>query len=121
MKKYIIAEKIVTSELDFWKEIRRAWLKVIIEGILKEYDSKLEFAKMFVDNYQQIIENYSRDDQERDVTLVNLTVQFFTVKSIAQTLLVETDVFSKLVDVFAKRIIEHISDFAHSERDSGIS
>ncbi len=74
------------------------------------------------------------------MTVVNLSVQFFTVKSIAQTLLCETDVriafelqtvsrsiyvftsllpkvFSKLVNIFSKRIIEHVSDFGHTERD----
>jgi hypothetical protein len=39
------------------------------------------------------------------VTVTNLTVQFFTVKSIAQTLLRDTDVFARLVDIFAGRIV----------------
>ena len=54
--------------------------------------------------------NYVADDQEPDATIVNLTVQFFTVKSIAHFLLEATDVFPKLVDMFARRIIEHIKE-----------
>ncbi len=44
--KMTIAEKVLTSELFFWKEIRRAWMNVIIEGVMKEYDSKVLFSQV---------------------------------------------------------------------------
>lgn len=47
-KKYFIGEKVITSELDFWKEMRRMWLAVIIEGVMKEYNSKLELARVWI-------------------------------------------------------------------------
>lgn len=100
----------MTSEPDFWKEMRKAWMHVIIEGIMKEYNSKMELARIFVDNYVQIMTNFVSDDQEEDLTIVNMTVQFFTVKSIAHYLLEATDVFSKLVDMFATRIVDHIKE-----------
>ncbi len=66
--------------------------------------------QMFVRHYDTIMENFVRDDQEDDTTFVNLTVQFFTVKSIAHLLMTETDVFSKLVNMFRRRLIGHLGE-----------
>lgn len=90
-------------------------MKVIVEGIMKEYDSKMHLAKEFVKNYKQILNNFVVDDQEMDFSLVNLTVQFFTVKSIGQTLMEETDVFHVLIDMFAGRLIEHFEEVAQPQ------
>jgi hypothetical protein len=98
--------------------MRRAWLGVIIEGVMKEYNSKLELARVFVDNYETIMTNFVADDQETDQTIVNLTVQFLTVKSIAHYLLQESDVFVSLVDMFARRLIEHINELDHASKNS---
>ena len=113
LRMYFVAEKVLTSEMDFWKEMRSAWQSVIIEGVMKEYNSKLELAKVFTDNYGTILKNFVKDDQEQESTVVNLTVQFFTVKSIAHHLLATTDVFTTLIDLYAARIIEHLKDFPH--------
>ena len=68
-------------------------------------------AKTFAENYSKILSNFTADDQESDVSVVNLTVQFFTVKSIAHILLQETDVFKQVVEAFSKRLIDHIKEF----------
>ncbi len=66
-RRFHFAEKVVTGESDFWKEMRRAWVRLIIEGVLKEYGSKLKFARLFVENYGTIMENFVRDDQVRHI------------------------------------------------------
>jgi len=107
--------QLLTGEPHFWKYIRKAWGKIIIEAIMKEYDSKLKFAKIYVEEYDSIIRNFIADDQEPDVTVTNLTVQFFTVKSIAHELLKETDVFDELVNVFACRIADHALEYSEED------
>ena len=118
LKKFAVCEKVLTAEPDFWKAMRRSWINLIVEGIIKEYDSKVELARTFSRNYSDIMSNFTTDDQESDVTVVNLTVQFFTVKSIAHSLMSETDIFATLVRVFAKRLADHLAEFGGRNHES---
>ena len=80
---------------------------------------KFDLFQIFVDNYVTIMTNFVADDQETDLSIVNLTVQFFTVKSIAHYLLEHSDVFKKLVDMFSRRLIEHIKELDSTNPDRG--
>ncbi len=41
-----IAETILTKNSFMWKEARRAWMGVIVQAFMKEYDTKLQLAKV---------------------------------------------------------------------------
>ena len=45
-KNRTVAESILLHDAKIWKEVRRSWIAVVIEGLLKEYDSKLKFARV---------------------------------------------------------------------------
>lgn len=79
----------------------------------------MEFSfQIYTDNYEIIMKNYISDDQETDLTFTNLTVQFLTVKSIAHFLLQNTNVFPKLIDIYTKRLMDHVKDIEQDKRDS---
>ena len=40
---FVVAEALLLNDHTIWKELRKAWMKVIIDGMLKEYDSKVYF------------------------------------------------------------------------------
>lgn len=41
-----VAESILIHDAKIWKLARKAWITVVIEGVLKEYDSKVHFARV---------------------------------------------------------------------------
>lgn len=104
------AKAILITDHRAWKELRKAWINVVIEGILKEYDSKLKFARLFARNYKFIMDEFIRDEQESDVTIVNLTVQMFTVKSIAHILIEEENLFYEVVNFLKTLLSSHNDD-----------
>ena len=41
------------------------WLKLLIEGLMKDYDTKRELACLFTRNYPAIVRDHIADDQVR--------------------------------------------------------
>ena len=116
---FVVAEALLLNDHTIWKELRKAWMKVIIDGMLKEYDSKvlqkfmywikfsiraspfqLRFSRILAKTYKGMMDNYIVDRQESDTSIVNLTVQIFSVKSIAHILFEEENLLAKVVDFY---------------------
>ena len=72
-------------------------MELIIDGLMKDYDTKRELAVIFADNYQEILEDYYCDDQERESSIMCLSVQIFTVPSLAHHLLERCDAMAKML------------------------
>ncbi len=41
-----ITEAILLNDAHIWKEARRTWMNVVVEGIMKEYDTKMQLARV---------------------------------------------------------------------------
>ena len=67
---------------------------------MKDYESKRKLAIIFTDNYPSLVEDYLRDDQEREACVMSLSVQIFTVPSLALYLMEHHDAMSKLIQGF---------------------
>ena len=61
---------------------------------MKDYDSKRELAKIFANNYTNIVGDFIVDDQERESSIMSLSVQIFTVPSLAIYLIENCDVMT---------------------------
>ena len=53
-----VAEAILTQDAKIWKAVRRAWGTIVIEGLLKEYDSKLQFSRVMIFEQNIILREY---------------------------------------------------------------
>ena len=67
---------------------------------MKDYESKKQLSVIFADNYPLIVDDYLRDDQEKDASIMSLSVQVFTVPSLALHLVEHCDALSKLIQGF---------------------
>ena len=43
--------------------MRNLWSKVLIDGLMKDYESKKRLAVLFTSNYPTIVNNFITDDQ----------------------------------------------------------
>ena len=66
------------------------------------------FFKLFIRNYGAILCDFINDDQEMETTVTNLTVQIFTVKSIAHILIEEENAFFFIMTFFRNQMEEHV-------------
>ena len=48
-KKFCICEAVLTQDAQVWKEVRKSWFNVVVEGIMKDYESKKMLAQVSYD------------------------------------------------------------------------
>ena len=82
-------------------------MELIIDGLMKDYETKRELAVIFAENYPEILQDYYRDDQERESSIMSLSVQIFTVPSLAHHLLEKCDAMSKMLSGFLTLLNEN--------------
>lgn len=99
--------EILTNDSMLWKTARTSWHHLLISGMLMEYENKKTLAVMFTRQYTRIMQDFiCHDDHDHSFSIVSMSVQLFTVPSIAQHLIANEDAFYKLMYTFYSESIE---------------
>ncbi|XP_067640703.1 E3 ubiquitin-protein ligase UBR1 [Eurosta solidaginis] len=97
---------ILEYDVKLWKSARTCWHRLLISGMLMEYDNKMQLSQEFSKHYASIVQDFIRDDHEHSCSIVSLSVQLFTVPSIAHYLIANEGIFHKLLHTFYHAAIE---------------
>ncbi|KAH8250617.1 hypothetical protein KR038_002648 [Drosophila bunnanda] len=97
---------ILEYDVKLWKTARTCWHRLLISGMLMEYDNKMVLAQEFSRRYATIVEDFISDDHDHAFSIVSLSVQLFTVPSIAHHLIAQEGIFDKLLHTFYHVAIE---------------
>ncbi|KMZ10270.1 uncharacterized protein Dsimw501_GD15711, isoform A [Drosophila simulans] len=97
---------ILEYDVKLWKTARTCWHRLLISGMLMEYDNKMILAQEFSRRYATIVEDFISDDHDHAFSIVSLSVQLFTVPSIAHHLIAHEGIFDKLLHTFYHVAIE---------------
>lgn len=97
---------ILTNDWRLWKTARSSWHRLLISGMLMEYENKKVLAVVFTKLYPTLMQDFIRDDHEHSFSVVSLSVQLFTVPTIAQHLIAYESAFFKLMHTFYSESIE---------------
>lgn len=95
-----IVEGILLRDSHLWKSARTHWHRLIISGMLMEYESKKEFAKVFTKNYGSVLKDFMRDDHDHSFSIASMSVQVFTVPTLAHHLIAKEEVLFNLLHTF---------------------
>lgn len=98
--------QILLYDIKLWKTARSAWHRLLISGMLMEYDNKKELAISFTKVYTNIMQDFLRDDHFHSFSVVSLSVQLFTVPTIAHHLMAHESAFFKLMHTYYAECIE---------------
>lgn len=98
--------ELLLNDCKLWKTARTAWHHLLISGMLMEYENKKTLAVMFTRQYTRIMIDYIHDDHDHSFSIVSLSVQLFTVPSIAHHLIAHESAFFKLMHTFYSESIE---------------
>lgn len=99
-------KQILMYDIKLWKSARSAWHRLLIAGMLMEYENKKELAIMFTKVYTNIMQDFIRDDHYQTFSIVSLSVQLFTVPTIAHHLIANELAFFKLMHTYYAESIE---------------
>ncbi|XP_017891387.1 E3 ubiquitin-protein ligase UBR2 [Ceratina calcarata] len=95
-----IVEGILMNDSQLWKSARTAWHRLLMSGMLMEYESKKALAIVFTRGYGSIMKDYIRDDHDHSFSIVSFSVQLFTVPTLAHHLIAHHDVLFILLNAF---------------------
>lgn len=95
-----IVEGILMRDSQLWKAARTAWHRLFISGMLIEYESKKSLATIFTANYGPVMKDFIRDDHDHSFSISSLSVQLFTVPTLAHHLIAHHDVLFILLNTF---------------------
>lgn len=93
-----IIKGILQTDSSLWKNARTQWHRLLISGMLLEYENKKALAKIFTKNYGQVTKDFIKDDHEHTYSISSLSVQIFTVPTIAHELIAHDDVLYILLN-----------------------
>lgn len=95
-----IVKGILLRDYQLWKAARTCWHRLFISGMLTEYESKKALAIVFTNNYGTVLKDFIRDDHDHSYSIASLSVQLFTVPTLAHHLIAHHDALLILLNTF---------------------
>ncbi|XP_055525528.1 E3 ubiquitin-protein ligase UBR1 [Wyeomyia smithii] len=99
-------KQIIINDHKLWKSARTCWHRLLISGMLMEYENKKTLAVMFTKLYSNLMQDFIRDDHYHSFSIASLSVQLFTVPTIAHYLIAHELALFKLMHTFYSESIE---------------
>ena len=95
-----LLEDVMRADISLWKTARNQWHQLFITGLLMNNESKKTFAKVITRIYSTLMRDFVTDDHEHSVSITSLTVQLYTVPSLAHSLIAEDSALQILLKTF---------------------
>ncbi|XP_015925189.1 E3 ubiquitin-protein ligase UBR2 [Parasteatoda tepidariorum] len=95
-----LLENIMLVDTQLWKNARNQWHQLFITGMLMDLTCKKAFAKSFVSVYPTILQEFISDDHDHSISVSSLSVQIFTVPTLAHSLIQEENAISVVLKAF---------------------
>ncbi|XP_060067571.1 E3 ubiquitin-protein ligase UBR2-like isoform X1 [Ylistrum balloti] len=97
-----IMEKLLLIDTQLWKVARVNNHQLIMAGVLMDLECKKQFAILFTKHYPTLVRDFIRDDHYRSVSITSLSVQIFTVPTLARMLVTEYNLLDVIMQSFLK-------------------
>ncbi|KAI4878590.1 hypothetical protein NFI96_016707 [Prochilodus magdalenae] len=87
---------------------RKVIHELIFCSLLMETEYKRQFAMKFTEHYKQLQKDFISDDHDRNISVTALSVQIFTVPTLARQLIEEGNVIKVIIDTVMEMLREHL-------------
>uniref|UniRef100_A0A8C2EYH2 E3 ubiquitin-protein ligase n=1 Tax=Cyprinus carpio TaxID=7962 RepID=A0A8C2EYH2_CYPCA len=91
---------IQVSNLVFPAGARNVYHQLFMSSLLMDTKYKKLFAIQFAKNYERLQSDYVKDDHDREFSVTDLSVQMFTVPSLARMLITEENLMTTIIRTF---------------------
>ncbi|XP_033110450.1 E3 ubiquitin-protein ligase UBR2-like [Anneissia japonica] len=95
-----VTEKLILVDTKLWKGARIGWHQLFMGSLLMDLEYKKRLAALFTKHYREAQFDFIKDDHDHNVSIVSLSVQMYTVPSVARYLVAEHHLIKKIVDTF---------------------
>ncbi|XP_040916082.1 E3 ubiquitin-protein ligase UBR1 [Toxotes jaculatrix] len=105
-----LISRLMLHDARMYKGARKIVHELIFCSMLMETEFKRLFAIEFTKHYMQLQKDFINDDHERSISITALSVQIFTVPTLARHLIEEVNVIKVVVDTVMELLREHLDD-----------
>ncbi|KAL4237392.1 hypothetical protein ACF0H5_002110 [Mactra antiquata] len=95
-----LMEVLLLADTQLWKTARVQSHQLMMAGVLMDQECKKKFSIIFTKHYTNLMKAFCMDDHDHDVSIASLSVQIFTVISLARTLVAEHNLLSVIIQTF---------------------
>uniref|UniRef100_A0A6I8NA37 E3 ubiquitin-protein ligase n=2 Tax=Ornithorhynchus anatinus TaxID=9258 RepID=A0A6I8NA37_ORNAN len=100
--------KLMLWDAKLYKGARKILHELIFGSFFMEMEYKKIFAMEFVKHYKQLQKEYVSDDHDRSISVTALSVQIFTVPTLARQLIEEQNVISVIAETLLEVLPEYL-------------
>ncbi|XP_078462123.1 E3 ubiquitin-protein ligase UBR2 isoform X2 [Lampetra planeri] len=97
--------RLMLYDSKLWKGARNVYHQLLMSSLLLDLEYKRRFAIQFTKNYQRLQKDFMEDDHERSVSVTALSVQIFTVPTLAQELIQTEGLVRVIVTAFVEQLL----------------
>ncbi|CAG5866408.1 unnamed protein product [Menidia menidia] len=105
-----LISRLMLHDARMYKGARKIVHELIFCSMLMDTEFKRLFAIEFTKYYKQLQKDFINDDHERSISITALSVQIFTVPTLARQLIEEGNVIKVIVDTVMELLCEHLDD-----------
>uniref|UniRef100_A0A8C4ELH8 E3 ubiquitin-protein ligase n=1 Tax=Dicentrarchus labrax TaxID=13489 RepID=A0A8C4ELH8_DICLA len=103
-----LISRLMLHDARMFKGARKIVHELIFCSMLMETEFKRLFAIEFTKHFKQLQKDFINDDHERSISITALSVQIFTVPTLARQLIEEANVIKVIVDTIMDLLREHL-------------
>nr|DBA27212.1 TPA: hypothetical protein GDO54_011378 [Pyxicephalus adspersus] len=100
-----LVDRLMLCDSLLWKGARNCYHQLFMSSLLMDLKYKKLFAIQFAKNYERLQSDYVKDDHDREFSITDLSVQIFTVPSLARMLITEEN----LMTIIIKTFMDHLT------------
>uniref|UniRef100_A0A8D3CR77 E3 ubiquitin-protein ligase n=1 Tax=Scophthalmus maximus TaxID=52904 RepID=A0A8D3CR77_SCOMX len=105
-----LISRLMLHDARMYKGARKIVHELIFCSMLLETEFKRQFAFEFTKHFKQLQKDFIHDDHDRSISITALSVQIFTVPTLARQLIEEGNVIKVVVDTVMELLREHLDD-----------
>uniref|UniRef100_A0AAR2KYN6 E3 ubiquitin-protein ligase n=1 Tax=Pygocentrus nattereri TaxID=42514 RepID=A0AAR2KYN6_PYGNA len=95
-----LVDTLMLCDSKMWKGARNIYHQLFMSSLLMDLKYKKQFAIQFAKNYERLQSDYVKDDHDREFSITDLSVQIFTVPSLARMLITEENLMTTIIRTF---------------------
>ncbi|XP_055358375.1 E3 ubiquitin-protein ligase UBR2 isoform X3 [Betta splendens] len=99
-----LVDRLMLNDSKMWKGARNIYHQLLMNSLLMDLKYKKIFAIHFAKSYERLQSDYVIDDHDREFSITDLSVQIFTVPSLARMLMVEENLMTTIIRTFVDHL-----------------
>uniref|UniRef100_A0A671N0Y4 E3 ubiquitin-protein ligase n=1 Tax=Sinocyclocheilus anshuiensis TaxID=1608454 RepID=A0A671N0Y4_9TELE len=103
-----LISRLMLHDAKLYKGGRKVVHELIFSSLLMDTEFKRQFAMKFTEHYKQLQEDFISDDHQRNISVTALSVQIFTVPTLARQLIEEGSVIKVIIDTVMDMMSAHL-------------